>query len=88
MEQEDLQKQLEQHENEKQELFEELRRLKRKPEGKFSYLLFSFGIVLLSLAIYYSHNVSAFIGIAFTFLGAILFKRKTLILYKRYTKVR
>ena len=73
MEQEDLQKQLEQHENEKQELLEELRRLKRKPEGKFSYLLFSFGIVLLSLAIYYSHNVSAFIGIAFTFLGAILF---------------
>ena len=49
MEQEDLQKQLEQHENEKQELLEELHRLKRKPEGKFSYLLFSFGVVLYEM---------------------------------------
>lgn len=68
-------KQLE-HENEK--LHSELRKLKRKPEGKIGYILLLIGLSLLALAIIYSHNVSAYIGIALTFWGAlILFIRPT-----------
>jgi len=72
MEHEDLQKQVEQLERDKQELLKELRRLKRKPEGRIGYLLLTLGLTLLALAVYYSHNVSAFIGIALTFWGALL----------------
>ena len=72
MEHEDLHKQVEQLERDKQELLRELRRLKRKPEGKIGYLLLALGLTLLTLAVYYSHNVSAFIGIALTFWGALL----------------
>ena len=72
MEHEDLQKQVEQLERDKQELLRELRRLKRKPEGRIGYLLLALGLTLLALAVYYSHNVSAFIGIALTFWGALL----------------
>jgi len=72
MEQEDLQRRVEQLERDKQELLKELRKLKRKPERRIGYLLLAIGITLLALAMYYSHNVSAFIGIALTFWGALL----------------
>jgi len=72
MEHKDLQKQIEQLEKDKQELLKQLRKLKRKPEGRIGYLLLAIGITLLALATYYSHNVSAFIGIALTFWGALL----------------
>ena len=63
---------LEQLERQKKELQAELRKLKRKPEGKIGYLLLLLGLTLIALAIYYEHNVSAFIGIALTFWGALL----------------
>jgi len=72
MEQEDLQKQVVQLEREKQELLKQLRKFKRKPEGRIGYLLLALGFTLFALAVYYSHNVSAFIGIALTFWGALL----------------
>jgi len=72
MEQKDMKKQIEQLEKDKQELLKQLRKLKRKPEGRIGYLLLTIGIILLALAVYYSHNVSAFIGIALTFWGALL----------------
>ena len=56
-----------------EELQRELRRLKRKPEGKIGIALLFLGLLLLLLAILYSHNVAAFIGIALTFWGALLF---------------
>jgi hypothetical protein len=59
-------------EREKRGLQEEIQRLKGKPHGRIGYFLLSLGIVLLGLAVYYSHNVSAFIGIALTFWGALL----------------
>lgn len=63
---------LEQLERNKKQLQAELRKLKRKPEGKIGYLLLLLGLTLIALAIYYEHNVSAFIGIALTFWGALL----------------
>jgi hypothetical protein len=54
------------------ELQAELRKLKRKPEGRIGYLLLLLGLILIALAVVYSHNVSAFIGIALTFWGALL----------------
>jgi hypothetical protein len=72
-------KKLVQLEKQKQELQKELRKLKRKPEGKIGYLLLALGLLLIALAIYYTHNVSAFIGIALTFWGVLL-------LYIRPTK--
>ena len=65
-------KKLEQLEREKRELQAELQKLKRKPEGKIGYILLILGFGLIGLAIYYEHNVSAFIGIALTFWGALL----------------
>jgi hypothetical protein len=53
-------------------LQEEVWRLKRKPEGRIGYLLLAIGFLLVGLAIYYSHNVSAFLGMALTFWGALL----------------
>jgi len=64
---------LKQLEQQKNDLQADLRRLKRKPEGKIGYLLLFLGLVLLVLAVVYSHNVSAFIGVALTFWGALLF---------------
>ena len=72
MEQKDMKKQIEQLEKDKQELLKQIRKLKRKPEGRIGYLLLTIGIILLALATYYSNNVSAFIGIALTFWGALL----------------
>lgn len=72
MGQKDPQKQIEQLEKDKQELLKQIRKLKRKPKGRIGYLLLTIGIILLTLATYYSHNVSAFIGIALTFWGALL----------------
>lgn len=59
-----------QRENER--LREELWRLKRKPEGRIGYVLLAVGFFLVALAVYYSHNVSAFLGMALTFWGALL----------------
>jgi len=67
-----LHNQVEKLEKQKKQLQAELRRLKRKPQGKIGYLLLTLGLILLSLAVYYTHNVSAFIGIALTFWGALL----------------
>jgi len=69
---EDLMDRLEQLEQQKIELQTELRKLKRKPEGKIGYFLLLLGLTLMALAVVYSHNVSAFIGIALTFWGALL----------------
>jgi len=71
MEQEDLLKKIEKLEKDKEELLTEISNLKKKPEGKIGTILLSLGIILLALAIIYSHNVSAFIGIALTFWGAL-----------------
>lgn len=68
----DLFKQVEKLEKQKSDLQAELRRLKRKPRGNVGYLILILGLILLSIAIYYAHNVSAFIGIALTFWGALL----------------
>jgi len=72
VENEELTERLEQLEQQKEKLQTELRRLKRKPEGKIGYLLLILGLALIALAVYYEHNVSAFIGIALTFWGALL----------------
>ena len=72
MDSEDLIERLEKLEQQKIELQAELRKLKRKPEGKIGYFLLLLGLTLIALAIVYSHNVSAFIGIALTFWGALL----------------
>ena len=72
VENEEFTKRLEQLEQQKEKLQTELRRLKRKPEGKIGYLLLILGLALIALAVYYEHNVSAFIGIALTFWGALL----------------
>jgi len=72
MDGEDLMDRLEQLERQKMELQTELRKLRRKPEGKIGYLLLLLGLTLITLAVVYSHNVSAFIGIALTFWGALL----------------
>jgi hypothetical protein len=72
MEQQELQKKIAQLKKEKDELIEELLRLKRKPEGKIGYLLLALGFILLILAVIYSHNVLALIGIALVFWGALL----------------
>lgn len=73
MEHDDLVENLKKLEIEKEELQTELRRLNRKPDAKTGYLLLLIGLVFISLAVVYSHNVSAFIGIALTFWGALLF---------------
>lgn len=72
MEQEELQKNISQLEKEKDELNEELLRLKRKPEGKIGYLLLALGFILLISAVIYSHSVLALIGIALVFWGPLL----------------
>ncbi|OLS29137.1 MAG: hypothetical protein HeimAB125_22970 [Candidatus Heimdallarchaeota archaeon AB_125] len=72
MEQKDLLKRLDHLEKEKEELVEELLRLKKKLGGKIGYLLLSLGLILISLAVYYLQNVTAFIGVALTFWGALL----------------
>ena len=59
-------------ESERDELKQELSRIKRKPQGEVAYILLALGLILLALAIFHSHNVSAFIGIAITFWGALL----------------
>jgi len=72
VENEELIEKMEQLEQQKEKLQKELRKLKRKPEGKIGYLLLTLGLALIALAVYYEHNVSAFIGIALTFWGALL----------------
>jgi len=54
------------------ELREELRGCKGRPEGWIGLVLLFLGFLMLGLAVYYSHQVSAFIGIALTFWGALL----------------
>ena len=72
MEREDAFKKIKQLEKDKEELQTELRKLKRKPEGRIGYAIISIGFIMLALAFFYSHNVSAFIGVALTFWGALL----------------
>jgi hypothetical protein len=72
MEQVDLLKKIEQLENDREHLLAEIRKLKRKPDGRIGYILLVLGFILVALAIYYSHNVATFIGIALTFWGALL----------------
>jgi hypothetical protein len=60
-------------EKQKSELEEELRSLKRRPEGNIGYVLLIIGLLLLSVAIYYSNNISALIGIALIFWGGLFF---------------
>lgn len=50
----------------------EIRRIKRKPTGALGTLILALGLMLLALAIIVEHNISAFIGIALTFWGALL----------------
>ncbi|MFX0136247.1 MAG: hypothetical protein ACFFDN_21585 [Candidatus Hodarchaeota archaeon] len=78
MEQEKLQKRIEQLEKDKEKLLNEIQKLKRKPKGKIGYILLTMGTILLVLAVIYSHKISAFIGIALTFWGALfLYLRPT-----------
>lgn len=60
-------------------LQDELRNIKGKPQGQISYILFTLGLIFLALAFVHTHAISAFIGIALTFWGALL-------LYIRPTK--
>jgi len=46
--------------------------IKRKPRGRIGYPIFLLGLFMLIVAIRYSHNVSALIGIALIFWGALL----------------
>jgi len=73
MDNKDLSEKLEELERQKKEMLAELRRLRRKPQGMAGYLLLILGLLLIAVAVVYSHNVSAFIGIALTFWGALLF---------------
>ena len=73
MENNELKKKLEKLEQQKQELQAELRRLKRKPRGIVGYPIFLLGLLMIALAVFYSHMVSAFIGISLTFWGALFF---------------
>lgn len=54
----------------------ELSKVKRKPEGEVAYILLALGLILSTLAVIHSHNVSAFLGIALTFWGALLLYAK------------
>ena len=69
----DINKIIEQLENENIELKQELRSLKRKPVGTIGNLLLFIGLFLLFLAFVFNHNISAFVGIALTFWGALFF---------------
>jgi len=44
----------------------------KKPEGEIAYIFLSLGLILLALAIFHANNISAVIGIALTFWGALL----------------
>ena len=54
------------------ELLDELRRIKRKPEGQIAYLFLIIGIIFLGFAIVHNHTILALTGIALTFWGALL----------------
>lgn len=72
LEDEDYIKKLEQLEQQKKELQAELRVLKKRAKGRIGYLFLFFGILSMLLAIYYSHDVTAFIGISLIFWGALI----------------
>jgi len=63
---------IEKMEKQIESLESEIRRLKRKPTGAIGTLILALGLMLLALAIIVEHNISAFIGIALTFWGALL----------------
>ncbi len=60
-------------------LQDELRNINKKPQGQIAYILFTLGLIFLALALVHTNTISAFIGIALTFWGALL-------LYIRPTK--
>lgn len=64
-------KRVSQLEKEKEELLAELDYLKRKPVGRIGYVLLVLGFVFMFTSIYSSHRISAYIGIALIFWGAI-----------------
>ena len=72
MEKEDISKRIKQLENDKEKLLVEIKKMKKKPSGNIGYILLTFGILLIALAIVNSHSVAASIGIAITFWGAII----------------
>ncbi len=55
-----------------EELLDELRRIKRKPEGQIAYLFLILGITFLGLSIVHNHTILALAGTALTFWGALL----------------
>lgn len=64
---------VEQLEKEKEELQSEIRKLKGKPNAQVGFLILISGLMLISLSLVFSHSVTALIGIALTFWGALLF---------------
>jgi hypothetical protein len=65
-------KKIKQLEKEKEALRDELWKHKKKPSGKIGYALLFFGLIALILSFIYASFISAFIGIALTFWGALL----------------
>lgn len=57
---------------EKEGLEIELKKLKKKPEGKIGYVLLLIGFTLILFSIIYSNSISAFIGISLIFWGSLL----------------
>jgi hypothetical protein len=68
----DIRKELDRIKREKDELQSELRKIKRRTVWWAGYLLLFLGLVLIVLAIVYTHNLASFIGISLTFWGALL----------------
>jgi hypothetical protein len=69
----DLISNIEQLQKDKNNLMMELNKLKRKPQRTIIYFLLFLGFFFIIVSILYSHNLSAFTGIALTFWGALLF---------------
>jgi hypothetical protein len=72
MGQKDLLQQISQIQKEKEKLLEEIYKLKRKPGVRVGYFFIFFAMIILLVAIIYSNNVAAIIGLALIFWGAIL----------------
>jgi hypothetical protein len=72
MNREDYNKKLEEIEQEKNMLQSEIRKLKRKPEGKIGYFFLLLGLFLITAALVYNYLLAAIIGISILFWGGIL----------------
>jgi hypothetical protein len=69
---EDIEEKIKILEAQKSRLQSELWKVKRKPGSEVAYILLALGLIFSALAVMHSHNVSAYIGIALTFWGALL----------------